>query len=103
MQAFAHDVFKEITSGPGTPHARMRRLEQILNELARENYLAGEAKGNESAAPVPAETGQQVLPGVAATPPPPCSVCNGTGFVMPSGRRCESSGCTAFGPVGGQA
>jgi len=54
MDRFAINVYQDVTSGPGTTYARQRRLSEILNGLARDNYEAGVADGRkEMSAPVP--------------------------------------------------
>lgn len=50
MEQFAHLVYKDITNGPGTAHARLRRLGDLLNALAKENYDAGVEDGKKQAA-----------------------------------------------------
>ncbi len=69
MQVFAHTVYKDVTAGPGTTHARLRRLEDLLTALAKENYEAGVADGEKKS-----KEGQALvagLPGITPAPVPP--------------------------------
>lgn len=74
MELFAFDLFKDVTEGPGTPAARMRRLRETVEALASQNYEAGLAAGKkvveDAAASVPAPDvpGQQIIGDVTAQP-----------------------------------
>ncbi len=43
MERFAFDLHKDVTEGPGTPAARLKRLHDLLCEFATQNYEAGQA------------------------------------------------------------
>lgn len=71
MTTFAFGVFQDITRGRGTPHARARRLADVLAALAKENYEAGVEDGKKAAAVAPPPSSVQLVPApvVASTEP----------------------------------